>query len=199
MALGMNMAYPGGICMRLDHVQGGGGHPDRGVDVVDLAGRLDQPGHLHGVAMVVPPSISSSPQSRTPEGAVGPDGLAHGVDDLQQDPGPVASVPAVASVRLLVAGDRKPRTIDECEHCSSMPSKPPSHAVPGDQGVAGHDLGDLVRRSTALGTSRNSGSGTGLGAHTGSRVYMLEAWPPLWLIWAKIGTSCAWTASVMRR
>ena len=41
--------------------------------------------------------------------------------------------------------------------------------------------------STALGTSRNSGSGTGLGAHTGSREYMLEAWPPLWLIWAKIG------------
>ena len=28
---------------------------------------------------------------------------------------------------------------------------------------------------------------------------MLEAWPPLWLIWAKTGTSWAWTRSVMRR
>ena len=50
-----------------------------------------------------------------------------------------------------------------------------------------------------MGTSRNSGSATGEGPHTGRRVYMLEACPPLWLIWAKIGTPWAWTASVMRR
>ena len=52
---------------------------------------------------------------------------------------------------------------------------------------------------TAFGTSRNSGSATGDGAHTGSRVYIDDAWPPLWLIWAKIGTRWRWTASVMRR
>ena len=53
--------------------------------------------------------------------------------------------------------------------------------------------------STAFGTSRNSGSGTGLGAHTGRREYIDEAWPPLWLIWARIGVPWAWTASVIRR
>ena len=35
-------------------------------------------------------------------------------------------LPPYASVRSLVAGERKPRTIDECEHWSSIPSKPPS-------------------------------------------------------------------------
>ena len=34
--------------------------------------------------------------------------------------------PPYSSVRLLVAGDRKPRTIEEWLHCSSMPSNPPS-------------------------------------------------------------------------
>ena len=53
--------------------------------------------------------------------------------------------------------------------------------------------------STAFGTSRNSGSGTGLGAQTGSREYMEEACPPLWLIWANTGTPCEWTASVICR
>ena len=53
--------------------------------------------------------------------------------------------------------------------------------------------------STAFGTSRNSGSGTGLGAHTGRREYIDDAWPPLWLIWARIGVPWAWTASVIRR
>ena len=33
----------------LDHVQGGGGHADRGVDVVDLAGGFDHAGHGHRV------------------------------------------------------------------------------------------------------------------------------------------------------
>mgnify|MGYP006138965165 CR=1 FL=1 len=36
-------------------------------------------------------------------------------------------------------------------------------------------------------------------AHTGSRLNIDEAWPPLWLIWAKIGVRWRWTASVMRR
>jgi hypothetical protein len=52
---------------------------------------------------------------------------------------------------------------------------------------------------TAFGTSRNSGSATADGAHTGSRVYIDDACPPLWLIWANTGTRWRWTASVMRR
>ena len=52
-------------------------------------------------------------------------------------------------------------------------------------------------RSTALGTSRNIGSGTGLGAHTGSRENIDEAWPPLWLSCAKIGTPYACAAAVI--
>ncbi len=53
--------------------------------------------------------------------------------------------------------------------------------------------------STSFGTSRKSGSATGDGAQTGRRVYMPNACPPLWLIWAKIGVLWRWTASVMRR
>ena len=71
-------------------------------------------------------------------------------------------------------------------------------AVARDQRVAA-TISAISAASTALGTSRNSGSATGDGAHTGSRVYIDEAWPPLWLIWAKIGARWACTASVMRR
>ena len=44
-------------------------------------------------------------------------------------------------------------------------------AVLGDERVAGDDLVDLGS-VTALGTSRNSGSATADGAHTGSREYI---------------------------
>ena len=54
------------------------------------------------------------------------------------------SEPPYASVRVFVAGDRNPRTMEECEHCSSMPSKPPSMQCPATCAVAGHDLGDLM-------------------------------------------------------
>jgi hypothetical protein len=79
-----------------------------------------------------------------------------------------------------------------------MPSKPPSAQCSATSRVPGDDLGDLGV-DTALGTSRNSGSATGDGAHTGRREYMLLAWPPLWLIWAKIGVRWRCTASVMAR
>ena len=109
----------------------------------------------------------------------------------------LTNVPPYSSVRRLVAGDRNPRTIDEWEHCSSTPSKPPSTQCPATVAYPS-TISAISWSSTAFGTSRNRGSATGLGAHTGSREYMLEAWPPLWLIWAKMGTSWAWTRSVIR-
>ena len=100
-------------------------------------------------------------------------------------------VPPYSSVRWLVAGERKPRTIEECEHCSSMPSKPPSRAVLGDGGVAGDDLGDLGRGRPPWAPRGTAGRPPATGAHTGRRVYIDDAWPPLWLIWAKIGVAVA--------
>ncbi len=88
--------------------------------------------------------------------------------------------------------------MEEWEHCSSMPSKPPSMQWSATVAYP-LTISPISWSSTAFGTSRNSGSGTGLGAHTGRLEYMLEAWPPLWLIWARIGTSWACTASVIRR
>lgn len=99
---------------------------------------------------------------------------------------------------MLVAGERNPRTIEECEHCSSTPSKPPALQCPATVAYPA-TISSISSVVTALGTSRNSGSGTGDGAHTGSREYMLDACPPLWLSCAKIGTPCACTASVIRR
>ena len=101
-------------------------------------------------------------------------------------------------MRRLVAGDRKPRTIDEWLHCSSMPSNPPSAQCSATMAYPA-TISSISACVTALGTSRNSGSATGDGAHTGSRVYIDDACPPLWLIWAKIGTRWRCTASVIRR
>ncbi len=101
-------------------------------------------------------------------------------------------------MRTLVAGERNPRTIEECEHCNSTPSKPPSRQCRATVAYPA-TISSISACVTACGTSRNIGSGTGDGAHTGSREYMPDAWPPLWLSWAKIGTPCACTASVIRR
>uniref|UniRef100_A0A6J7PHN4 Unannotated protein n=1 Tax=freshwater metagenome TaxID=449393 RepID=A0A6J7PHN4_9ZZZZ len=96
-------------------------------------------------------------------------------------------LPPYSSVRLFVAGERNPRTIEEWEHCSSMPSKPPSAQCSATSAYPA-TMSAISACDTALGTSRNRGSATGDGAQTGSREYMEDAWPPLWLIWAKIGT-----------
>ena len=55
-----------------------------------------------------------------------------------------SSEPPYSSVRTFMAGDRKPRTIELCEHCSSMPSNPPLLQWPATSRVAGDDLGDLA-------------------------------------------------------
>ena len=101
-------------------------------------------------------------------------------------------------MRRLVAGDRKPRTIDEWLHCSSMPSNPPSTQWVATAAYPA-TISPISAVLTALGTSRNSGSATADGAHTARREYIEDAWPPLWLIWAKIGTRWRCTASVIRR
>jgi len=149
-------------------------------------------------SIVVPPSISSSPQSRTPSTLRGPITSRTAATISSSSRARFSSDPPHRSVRLLVAGERKPRTIEECEHCSSTPSKPPSMQCPATLAYPAM-MSRISCSSTAFGTSRKSGSATGLGAHTGSREYMPEAWPPLWLICARIGTPCACTASVIRR
>ena len=67
-----------------------------------------------------------------------------------------------------------------------MPSKPPSAQCSATSAYPA-TISSISAWVTALGTSRNSGSATGDGAQTGSREYIDDAWPPLWLIWAKIG------------
>src|SRR5450756_2931671 len=79
-----------------------------------------------------------------------------------------------------------------------MPSKPPSAQCSATRAYPA-TTSAISWSSISLGTSRNSGSPTGDAAQIGSREYMLDASPPLWLICAKIGTPCWWTASVIRR
>ena len=72
---------------RFDHVQGGRGHPDRRVDVVDLAGGFDQAGHRHGVLdgrAALDELVATQAHA---EGGSRPDGLPDGGHQLQQQPG----------------------------------------------------------------------------------------------------------------
>ena len=80
-----------------------------------------------------------------------------------------------------------------------MPSKPPAVQWAATSGVAVDDLGDLVGldRLRHLAEQRVGDRARAPTPAGGCTCY--EAWPPLWLIWAKIGTSWAWTASVIRR
>ena len=79
------------------------------------------------------------------------------------------------------------------------PVEAPGDTALGDRPRTERTISAISRSSTSFGTSRNSGSATGDGAQTGRREYIPEDWPPLWLIWAKIGAPSAWTASVIRR
>ena len=171
----------------LDHVQGGRGHPDRGVDVVDLPGGLDHPGHRDGVLDPGAALDQLVPAEAHAEGPVGADGGPDGVHDLEQEAGPVGQGPAVAvgpSCWWPGRGSRARSTSASTAARSRRIRRP----------CSGRPRWRSRRRSRRSrgarppsGTSRNSGSGTGLGAHTGRREYIEEAWPPLWLIWAKIG------------
>src|ERR1019366_2580986 len=85
----------------LDHVQGGSGHADRRVDVVDLTGGVDQAGHLDGIVdpgAAFDQLVTTDAYTQCP---VRPDGGTHGVNDLQQQPGPVVQRAAVVVVALV--------------------------------------------------------------------------------------------------
>ena len=89
---------------RLDHEQRGRGHPDGGVDVVDLAGRLHHPGHLDGLlqrAAALDQLIAADPHAQR---TLRPDRVAHGIDDFQQDPRPGRQRPAVGVGALVRRG-----------------------------------------------------------------------------------------------
>ena len=70
--------------------------------------------------------MSSSPQSRTPSARSEPIDWRTAATISMSRRERFSSGPPYSSVRRLVAGERKPRTMDECEHCNSTPSKPPS-------------------------------------------------------------------------
>ena len=124
---GMNIAYPGGVHRRLDHEQARRGDADRGVDVVHLTGRFDDAGRRRRRRRSWCRARSaSSPQMRTPSAnRYRPRRTAATMST--SDPAQCSSGPPYASLRWFVAGDRKPRTIDEWEHWSSMPSARPPH------------------------------------------------------------------------
>ena len=61
-------------------------------------------------------------------------------------------------------------------------------AMLGDSRVPGDDLVDLGVGDRLGHLAEQAGRRPADGAHTGSREYIELAWPPLWLIWAKIGT-----------
>ena len=74
---------------RLDHEQRRRGHPDRRVDVVDLPGRLDEPGDLDGLVdrrAALDQLVAAQPHAEREAVA---DHAAHGGDDLEQEPRPV--------------------------------------------------------------------------------------------------------------
>ena len=96
-------------------------------------------------------------------------------------------LPPYSSVRWFVARERKPRTIERVRALQLDAVEPALLQWPR-LGVAGDDLGDLAVVDR-LGHLAEQRVGHRRRPHTGRRVYMLEAWPPLWLIWAKIGTS----------
>ena len=102
-------------------------------------------------------------------------------------------------MRWLVAGDRKPRTIETVRALQFDAVEAALGAVLGDERVAGDDLVDLGV-GDGLGHLAEQRVGDRLtGAHTGRRENIDDAWPPLWLIWAKIGTRWRCTASVIVR
>ena len=88
--------------------------------------------------------MSSSPHSRTPRAWSGPMVVAHGVDDLEQEPGPVGQRPAVG-VLPGVGGGGQEAAHDRGVRALELDAVEPTlHAVAGHQGVPVDDLGDLL-------------------------------------------------------
>ena len=147
----------------------------------------------------MPPSISSSPQIRTPSASRLPITLRTAATMSMQQAGPVVERPAVL-VGAPVGGGGEEAAHDRRVAALQLDAVEAAlGAVLGDQRVAGDDLVDL-------------GVGDGLGHLAEQRVGDRRtaptpaggstsrlAWPPLWLIWAKIGTRWRCTASVIAR
>ena len=128
----------------LDHEQRRGGHADRGVDVVDLAGSLHHLGHLDRLVQRAPALdqlVAADPHAKR---AVGPDRLAHRVDDFQEDTGPGRQRAAVRIGALVRRGRQKPPHDGGMRALQLHAVEAAFGAVPSDCAVAGHDLGDLV-------------------------------------------------------
>ncbi len=172
---------------RLDHVQAGGRHPDRRVEVVDEPLGLDHLGHRDGVRRSWCRPRSARPRTaarRVPATARSP-------------PGPRRRSPAAAG-----PGSRAPRRIRRCgcwrrgrgsrarSSCASTAARSRRTRPPGSATATcayPDTISAISDAATSCGTSRNSGSAMGDGAHAGRREYIPDPCPPLWLIWAKIG------------
>ncbi len=129
----------------LDHEQARRRDPDRRVDVVDLARRLDHLGDADRVVdrrPVIDQFVTADPHAeRQPVADDTPDG-GH---DLDHDPRPVLETPAVR-VGALVGGRREEAAHDRRVRALELdPVEAALGAVLGDRGVAGHDRVDLFR------------------------------------------------------
>ena len=128
---------------RLDHEQRRSGHTDGGVDVVDLAAGLHHRRDLDRLGEGDAPGDELVPAQSHPQRKVATDGVAHGGDDLQQDPRPVGKVAAVT-----VAPPVRCRG-EEAAHDGGVAAleldavEATLPAACRDIGIAGHDLGDL--------------------------------------------------------
>ena len=188
----MNSAYPGGTCMRrLDHEEAGGGHADRGVDVVDLARRPRPSGPpRRRRRWWCPPSMSSSPHSRTPRAS-----------SRRWPRAPRRRSPAAAG-----PGCRAGRRSRRCacwwpargSRARSRSGSTAARSRRTRRPCSGRRRGRSRRRSRRSRRGRPPWAPRGTAGRRPATAptpaggeYMLDAWPPLWLIWAKIGDAVA--------
>ena len=128
---------------RLDHEQARGRDPDRGVDVVDLTGRLDEAGDLDGVVdrrATLDQLVAADAHAERQAVADHP---ADGADDVDQHPAAVEQRAAVL-VGALVGGRRQEAADDRRVAALQFDAVEPTlGAVLGDPRVPGDDLVDL--------------------------------------------------------
>ncbi len=131
---------------RLDHEQARRGDADRGVDVVDVAGRVDDLGHADRVVdrgAVLDQLVAAQPHAeRQPV----PDHLAHGGDDVDEDARPVLERPAVLVGAAVGGGGEEPADDRAVRALQLDAVEAALGAVLGHQCVAGDDLVDLGAR-----------------------------------------------------
>lgn len=168
------------------------------VEVVDVAARFEHPRDLHGIVDADTAVGAVVTRQSHPHDAVAPDGVPHGGHDLEQQTGPPGEVPAVAVGATVRRGCEKSAQDGRLGALDLDTVEAALGAAAGDVGVAATSsvMSDSV---IARGTSRKSGSGSGLGAHNGCPVYIEVPCAPLWLSCARIRVPYRCTASVRRR